>query len=118
MPYFCTRCGAEVPALADFKLATQTCEMLLDCPRCHDLADPWTSLDRTVQAIDMILLRRAVYRHLLLNVSTGATRRAYARSTAKLLCLVATADACDFSRLGDPRPSLMAAQTCDGRTPS
>ena len=95
MPCYCTRCGADVPALLDHRLASQTCEMLLECPHCHALADPWVELDRTVIGLDMILQSRAVYRHLLLNTrKDGVDAGFYARSTARLLGLVVLADTC------------------------
>lgn len=100
MPSYCTRCGAAVPALLDQRLASQTCEMLLECGSCRALADPWVELDRTVIGLDMILQSRAVYRHLLLNARPDEeTARDYVQSTAKLLALVILADTCASSAL-------------------
>jgi hypothetical protein len=43
-------------------------------PTCHAFADPYVEHDALTLVLDLLLLKRAVYRHLLFNRGLGARR--------------------------------------------
>ncbi|KAI0053234.1 Arv1-domain-containing protein [Auriscalpium vulgare] len=62
----CTNCAHPVPHLYTVYQSAHNVR-LSQCPACHELADPYVEHDGLNVVLDLILLKRAVYRHLLFN---------------------------------------------------
>ncbi|KAI0059251.1 Arv1-domain-containing protein [Artomyces pyxidatus] len=62
----CTNCAHPVPHLYTIYQTAHNVR-LSQCPSCHELADPYVEHDGLNVVLDLILLKRAVYRHLLFN---------------------------------------------------
>lgn len=80
----------------DVKYADPTNTSLLECPHCASLADVYQSLPRPILLLDLLLLKRDVYRHLLRNRGgdSHASRRRYRRGLSlKLAALTVGTDA-------------------------
>ncbi|KAJ7760635.1 Arv1-like family-domain-containing protein [Mycena maculata] len=70
----CTTCTTSVPFL--YTVYTSSHNLRLhQCPNCHNFADPYVEHDSLAILLDLILLKRGVYRHLLYN--RGADPRRY-----------------------------------------
>ncbi|KAA0162646.1 hypothetical protein FNF31_03174 [Cafeteria roenbergensis] len=62
----CVECGSPVQAL--YLRFSQGNIRLTRCPTCGETADPYLEMDAVLVLVDLILLRRPVYRHLLVNL--------------------------------------------------
>jgi len=65
----CTNCAETVAHLYTLYHSVNNVR-LEQCPSCRALADPYVEHDLLVIALDLILLKRGVYRHLLFNRGT------------------------------------------------
>ncbi|KAH9960800.1 Arv1-like family-domain-containing protein [Russula dissimulans] len=65
----CTNCAQAVPYLYTVYHSVNNVR-LEQCPSCHAPADPYVEHDALLLALDLILLKRGVYRHLLFNRGT------------------------------------------------
>ncbi|KAI0303783.1 Arv1-domain-containing protein [Multifurca ochricompacta] len=65
----CTNCAQAVPYLYTVYHSVNNVR-LEQCPSCRAPADPYVEHDALVVALDLILLKRGVYRHLLFNRGT------------------------------------------------
>jgi hypothetical protein len=65
----CTHCAESVPYLYTLYHSVNNVR-LEQCPSCRAPADPYVEHDPLVIALDLILLKRGVYRHLLFNRGT------------------------------------------------
>ena len=63
-PYQCTACGGAVPAIVLGKAPERRLAL---CHHCGSIADPYPASDAALTCIDMLLLRRSAYRHILVN---------------------------------------------------
>lgn len=79
VPYFainmpiCTSCTHPTPFLYTvYQSAHNT--RLEQCTACHAFADPYVEHDTLTLLLDLILLKRDVYRHLLFNRGLGARK--------------------------------------------
>ncbi|KAJ6553574.1 Arv1-like family-domain-containing protein [Mycena vulgaris] len=62
----CTTCTKWVPFL--YTVYESSYNLRLEqCPNCHTFADPYVEHDSLTLLLDLILLKRGVYRHLLYN---------------------------------------------------
>ncbi|KAJ4480191.1 Arv1-domain-containing protein [Lentinula aciculospora] len=68
----CTTCTSWLPYLYTVYQSAYNLR-LEQCPNCHSFADPYVEHDDLTLLIDLLLLKRAVYRHLLYN--RGSTPR-------------------------------------------
>ncbi|KAI1797183.1 Arv1-domain-containing protein [Ganoderma leucocontextum] len=76
----CTSCAAPTPYL--YTVYDSAYNFRLEqCTSCRAFADPYVEHDTLTLLLDLILLKRDVYRHLLYNRGLGA-RKAGGRSTA------------------------------------
>ncbi|GAA5906884.1 hypothetical protein JCM5296_005556 [Sporobolomyces johnsonii] len=93
--YECTKCCSPVSSLyMTYFIPSNT--SLLQCPKCGHLADIYTSFPFPVLLLDLLLLKQAVYRHLLRNRggSTPQERRRHQLSeTSRLGAIVLGVDA-------------------------
>ncbi|EPQ54268.1 Arv1-domain-containing protein [Gloeophyllum trabeum ATCC 11539] len=64
---------------------------LEQCPACHAFADPYVEHDELTLILDLILLKRDVFRHLLFNRGTGA-RKAKKRREGNVDAMTAAID--------------------------
>ncbi|GAA5872238.1 hypothetical protein JCM1840_004105 [Sporobolomyces johnsonii] len=126
--YECTKCCSPVSSLyMTYFIPSNT--SLLQCPKCGHLADIYTSFPFPVLLLDLLLLKQAVYRHLLRNRggSTPQERRWHQLSeTSRLGAIVLGVDA--FVRCfgmssidGGPQPLKLYLLTfgyCFGETVS
>ncbi|VDB94332.1 unnamed protein product [Peniophora sp. CBMAI 1063] len=62
----CVSCAQPVPHLYTVYQSANNVR-LEQCPSCHSLADPYVEHDNLIVLLDLILLKRGVYRHLLFN---------------------------------------------------
>ncbi|KAI0314303.1 Arv1-like family-domain-containing protein [Amylostereum chailletii] len=62
----CIHCTQPVPYLYTIYQSARNVR-LEQCPSCHAFADPYVEHDRLIVLLDLILLKRGVYRHLLFN---------------------------------------------------
>ncbi|KAE9384654.1 Arv1-domain-containing protein [Gymnopus androsaceus JB14] len=62
----CTTCTQGLPFLYTVYQSAYNLR-LEQCPNCHNFADPYVEHDELTLLIDLLLLKRAVYRHLLYN---------------------------------------------------
>ncbi|GJJ13735.1 hypothetical protein Clacol_007991 [Clathrus columnatus] len=62
----CTTCTASVEYLYTL-YETKNNLRLKECPKCLSFADPYVEYDTLTLLLDLILLKRGVYRHLLFN---------------------------------------------------
>ncbi|KAJ3730922.1 Arv1-domain-containing protein [Lentinula guzmanii] len=62
----CTTCTHWLPHLYTVYQSAYNLR-LEQCPNCHSFADPYVEHDELTLVIDLLLLKRAVYRHLLYN---------------------------------------------------
>ncbi|KAI0076185.1 Arv1-domain-containing protein [Panus rudis PR-1116 ss-1] len=69
----CTNCSHPVPYLYTV-YSTASNLRLEQCSNCHKFADPYVEHDTLTLVLDLILLKRDVYRHLLFNRGTGVRR--------------------------------------------
>ncbi|KZT07616.1 Arv1-domain-containing protein [Laetiporus sulphureus 93-53] len=69
----CTSCTHPVPYLYTVYQSAYNLR-LEQCPACHAFADPYVEHDTLTLLLDLILLKRDVYRHLLYNRGLGARR--------------------------------------------
>jgi hypothetical protein len=60
----CVHCGSKVEKLYDIHRGDLR---LTVCPHCHNTADPYVEFEIIIVMIDMLLMRRAAYRHVLVN---------------------------------------------------
>ncbi|KAF9648747.1 Arv1-domain-containing protein [Thelephora ganbajun] len=67
----CIHCGHPTPYLYTVYQSAYNFR-LEQCPSCKEFADPHVQHDTTTLLLDLILLKRDVYRHLLFNRGTGA----------------------------------------------
>ncbi|KAJ7082854.1 Arv1-like family-domain-containing protein [Mycena belliarum] len=75
----CTTCTTRVPFL--YTVYESSYNLRLEqCPNCHSFADPYVEHDSLTLLLDLILLKRGVYRHLLYN--RGAEPRRSVAGTA------------------------------------
>lgn len=65
--YTCVNCGNKVPYL--FKRYSPTVLKLENCDICHQVADKYIEYDQVIIMIDMVLLSKQAYRHILFNSS-------------------------------------------------
>ena len=61
----CVECSAEIPPAARLKLY---------CPFCNKKSDKYAEVNNTCTIIDLLLLKEAVFRHMLLNTRFSAWR--------------------------------------------
>lgn len=62
----CTSCTTPVPYL--YTLYESAYNLRLEqCPKCHAFADPYVEHDPLILILDLILLKRDVFRHLIYN---------------------------------------------------
>jgi DNA-directed RNA polymerase subunit RPC12/RpoP len=64
--YVCVNCGKEVKSL--FKKYSASVLKLTDCENCHSVADKYVEYDVVIIIIDLVLLQKVAYRHILFNV--------------------------------------------------
>ncbi|KZV61648.1 Arv1-domain-containing protein [Peniophora sp. CONT] len=62
----CVSCAQPVPHLYTVYQSANNVR-LEQCPACHSFADPYVEHDNLIVLLDLILLKRGVYRHLLFN---------------------------------------------------
>ncbi|KAJ3976096.1 Arv1-domain-containing protein [Lentinula raphanica] len=77
----CTTCTIWLPHLYTVYQSAYNLR-LEQCPNCHSFADPYVEHDELTLLIDLLLLKRAVYRHLLYN--RGSEPRREDGSTVKV----------------------------------
>ncbi|KZT29901.1 hypothetical protein NEOLEDRAFT_1127800 [Neolentinus lepideus HHB14362 ss-1] len=66
----CTICTHPIPYL--YTVYESAYNLRLEqCPACHVFADPYVEHDELTLTLDLILLKRDVFRHLLFNRGTG-----------------------------------------------
>ncbi|KAJ7163872.1 Arv1-like family-domain-containing protein [Mycena crocata] len=76
----CTTCTSSVPFL--YTVYESAYNLRLEqCPNCHSFADPYVEHDSLTLLLDLILLKRGVYRHLLYNRGTSPRRAVSGKST-------------------------------------
>ncbi|PBC30354.1 hypothetical protein APICC_07163 [Apis cerana cerana] len=63
--YRCVNCGAEIEEL--YRRYSPNVLKLLKCETCGFLADKYIEYDSVIILVDLILLKRQAYRHLLYN---------------------------------------------------
>lgn len=63
----CVHCGAPCDAVVT--LFSKTNYVLKECSVCHDLLDPYIDLDFSQKLVDVLLLKKRVFRHWLFNAS-------------------------------------------------
>ncbi|KZT59155.1 Arv1-domain-containing protein [Calocera cornea HHB12733] len=69
----CTTCTHPVPHL--YTLYPSKYNLRLEqCPKCSNFADPYVEHDPLIVLLDLILLKRGVYRHLLFNYGARPRR--------------------------------------------
>ncbi|GLG97732.1 Uncharacterized protein GBIM_04429 [Gryllus bimaculatus] len=66
-PYKCVNCGDLVPYL--FKRYSPSVLKLKNCEACQKVADKYIEYDKVIIMIDMVLLNKQAYRHILFNSS-------------------------------------------------
>ncbi|KAL1680267.1 Arv1-like family-domain-containing protein [Schizophyllum commune] len=69
----CTTCTAAVPFLYTVYESAYNLR-LEECTHCHAFADPYVEHDTLALVLDLILLKRGVFRHLLYNRGTEPRR--------------------------------------------
>ncbi|KAH9943689.1 Arv1-domain-containing protein [Amylocystis lapponica] len=69
----CTSCTHPTPFLYTIYNSTHNLR-LEQCTACHAFADPYVEHDTLTLLLDLILLKRDVYRHLLFNRGLGARK--------------------------------------------
>ncbi|KAL1730000.1 Arv1-domain-containing protein [Schizophyllum commune] len=69
----CTTCTAAVPFLYTVYESAYNLR-LEECTQCHAFADPYVEHDTLALVLDLILLKRGVFRHLLYNRGTEPRR--------------------------------------------
>ncbi|KAL1707982.1 Arv1-domain-containing protein [Schizophyllum commune] len=69
----CTTCTAAVPFLYTVYESAYNLR-LEECTHCHAFADPYVEHDTLALVLDLILLKRGVFRHLLYNRGTDPRR--------------------------------------------
>ncbi|KAI5892627.1 Arv1-domain-containing protein [Schizophyllum commune H4-8] len=77
----CTTCTAAVPFLYTVYESAYNLR-LEECTHCHAFADPYVEHDTLALVLDLILLKRGVFRHLLYNRGTGHRREAGKSTTS------------------------------------
>ncbi|KAG9000200.1 hypothetical protein FRB90_011872 [Tulasnella sp. 427] len=71
----CTSCTTPVPYL--YTLYETAYNLRLErCPKCHAFADPYVEHDPFILVLDLILLKRDVFRHLIYNRGSEPRRLA------------------------------------------
>ncbi|KAF8959622.1 Arv1-like family-domain-containing protein [Flammula alnicola] len=82
----CTTCTHSIPYL--YTVYESEYNLRLEqCPSCHEFVDPYVEHDSLTILLDLILLKRGVYRHLLYNRGaeprklTGGSKKADVRET-------------------------------------
>ncbi|KAL1694364.1 Arv1-like family-domain-containing protein [Schizophyllum commune] len=106
----CTTCTAAVPFLYTVYESAYNLR-LEECTHCHAFADPYVEHDTLALVLDLILLKRGVFRHLLYNRATEPRRE-----TGKATNTMQDADTdaqrrwTFVARLGLP---LIAADACE-----
>ncbi|XP_044258732.1 protein ARV1 [Tribolium madens] len=64
--YICVNCGTPIKSL--YKKYSATVLKLRECEFCHNVADKYLEYDIVIIAIDLVLLQRTAYRHILFNL--------------------------------------------------
>ena len=67
MPAVCVHCHEPCQNLFTLFGSLKQNYALKECQHCSELADPYVELDFTIILIDLFLLKKSVYRHLLFN---------------------------------------------------
>ncbi|CAL1716136.1 unnamed protein product [Somion occarium] len=69
----CTNCSHPTPYLYTVYNTANNLR-LEQCTQCHEFADPYVEHDTLTLILDLMLLKRNVYRHLLFNRGSGVRR--------------------------------------------
>ncbi|XP_012268796.2 protein ARV1 isoform X2 [Athalia rosae] len=65
MMYTCIKCGAEVDEL--YRRYSPSVLKVLKCDKCDSIADKYIEYDPVILLVDLVLLNKSAYRHLLYN---------------------------------------------------
>ncbi|ORM40413.1 Protein arv1 -like protein [Babesia sp. Xinjiang] len=97
----CVHCGSAVPTLYHESSKESIC--LETCGSCGEIADKYVEWDIYITAIDLFLLKVAVFRHLIYNQnatpSDGDSRQSKRRRISRILLLFASAVVLDGYRV-------------------
>lgn len=63
----CINCGKQVRGL--YKKYSSSVIKMRNCEHCHEVADKYIEFEPIIIAIDLVLLSRPAYRHVLFNAS-------------------------------------------------
>lgn len=63
--YTCIKCGAEVDEL--YRRYSPSVLKVLKCDKCGSIADKYIEYDPVIVLVDLVLLNKSAYRHLLYN---------------------------------------------------
>lgn len=63
----CINCGNQVSGL--YKKYSSSVIKMRNCEHCHEIADKYIEFEPIIIAIDLVLLSRPAYRHVLFNAS-------------------------------------------------
>lgn len=65
--FICIHCGNQVREL--YKKYSSSVIKMRNCEHCHEIADKYIEFEPIIIAIDLVLLSRPAYRHVLYNTS-------------------------------------------------
>jgi hypothetical protein len=64
----CIECGHQVPTLFKLYGGSQLGNIrLAQCDQCHEFVDKYLEFDLIVIFLDLVLLKKAAYRHMVFN---------------------------------------------------